>query len=89
MKYIIFICIIPFIAYSQSNIEINKVEISDLSSQKINNLNLDNRNFNWISTNDGLNRYDGKINTIFKTFLFLLMLQHKKNMALVFLHSSN
>ena len=67
MKYIIFICIIPFIAYSQSNIEINKVEISDLSSEKINNLNLDNRNFNWISTNDGLNRYDGKINTIFKS----------------------
>ena len=67
MKYIIFICIIPFIAYSQNNIEINRVEISDLSSQNINNLNLDNRNFNWISTNDGLNRYDGKINTIFKS----------------------
>ena len=67
MKYIIFICIIPFIAYSQNNIEINRVEISDLSSQKINNLNLDYRNFNWISTNDGLNRYDGKINTIFKS----------------------
>ena len=67
MKYIIFIWIIPFIAYSQSNIEINRLEISDLSSQNINNLNLDNRNFNWISTNDGLNRYDGKINTIFKS----------------------
>ena len=67
MKYIIFIYIIPFIAYSQSNIEINRVEITDLSSEKINNLNLDNRNFNWISTNDGLNRYDGKINTVFKS----------------------
>ena len=67
MKYIIFIWIIPFIAYSQSNIEINRLEISDLSSQKINNLNLDNRNFNWISTNEGLNRFDGINNTIFRS----------------------
>ena len=67
MKYIIFIYLIPFITYSQSNIEINRVEITDLSSEKIKNLNLDNRNFNWISTNDGLNRYDGKINTVFKS----------------------
>ena len=69
MKYIIFICIIPFIAYSQNNIEINRVEISDLSSQKINNLNLDYRNFNWIQMRDLIDLMVN--NTIFKSNPFV------------------
>ncbi len=66
-KLIILLFIITYNALSQSNFNIEKFEITDLSSEKINSVFLDNKNFFWISTPEGLNRFDGNTNTIFKS----------------------
>ena len=53
--------------FSQSNFLINKFEVENISSENVNSIFLDKNNFFWISTPEGLNRYDGSINSIFKS----------------------
>ena len=53
--------------FSQSNLNINNVDVSDLSTEDINSIFIDKKGFNWISTNEGLNRFDGLSNSIFRS----------------------
>ena len=53
--------------FSQSNFLINKFQVENISSENVNSIFLDKNNFFWITTPDGLNRYDGSINSIFKS----------------------
>ena len=53
--------------FAQTELVINKLETSNLSSQNINFFYIDNKNFSWIGTNQGLNRSDGTINNTFKS----------------------
>ena len=45
--------------FSQNNLNISTVDISDLSTEDVNSIFIDKKGFNWISTDEGLNRYDG------------------------------
>ena len=56
-----------YISFSQSNILIKKQEIDNLSSEKVSSIFVDNKTFSWISTPEGLNRFDGKNNTVFRS----------------------
>ena len=42
--------------FSQSNLIYKNIEIPDISSNEIQSLFIDINGFNWISTNEGLNR---------------------------------
>ena len=53
--------------FSQSNFLVNKFDVENISSENVNSIFLDKNNFFWISTPEGLNRYDGSINSIFKS----------------------
>ena len=53
--------------FSQSNLIYKNIEIPDISSNEIQSLFIDINGFNWISTNEGLNRFDGINNTIFRS----------------------
>lgn len=65
--FFLFLLFIANASYSQSNFLIQKFQIENISSENINSIYLDNNNFFWISTPEGLNRYDGRINSIFKS----------------------
>ena len=69
MKYVFFgiFHLLVSTSFSQSNYLINKFEVENITSNNINSIYLDNNNFFWISTPDGLNRFDGEINSIFKS----------------------
>ena len=54
-------------AKSQNDLIISKLEIDGLSSQDINFFFIDNRNFSWIGTDQGLNKNDGTLNQIFRS----------------------
>ena len=56
-----------YFSFSQSSFLINKFEVENVSSKNINSIYLDNNNFFWLSTPEGLNRYDGDINSIYKS----------------------
>ena len=56
-----------YISFSQSNILIKKQEIDNLSSEKVNSIFVDNKTFSWISTPEGLNRFDGDNNVVFRS----------------------
>ena len=56
--------------FSQNNLNISTVDISDLSTEDVNSIFIDKKGFNWISTNEGLNRYDGLNNSIFRSTPF-------------------
>ena len=64
---IILFVFINYISFTQSNIIIKKQEIDNLSSEKVNSIFIDNKTFSWISTPEGLNRFDGNDNTIFRS----------------------
>tara|TARA_B100002051_G_scaffold33238_1_gene26231 strand:+ start:2390 stop:5704 length:3315 start_codon:yes stop_codon:yes gene_type:complete len=64
---IILFVFINYISFSQSNILIKKQEIDNLSSEKVNSIFIDNKTFSWISTPEGLNRFDGKNNNVFRS----------------------
>ena len=53
--------------FSQSNFLINKFDVENISAENVNSIFLDKNNFFWVSTPEGLNRYDGSINSIFKS----------------------
>ena len=52
---------------SQSNLNYNNLEVPNISSNEIKSIFIDKKGFNWISTNEGLNRFDGINNTIFRS----------------------
>ena len=52
---------------SQSNLNYNNIEVPDISSNDIKSIFIDKRGFNWISTDEGLNRFDGINNTVFRS----------------------
>ena len=64
---IILFVFINYISFTQSYIIIKKQEIDNLSSEKVNSIFVDNKTFSWISTPEGLNRFDGNDNTIFRS----------------------
>ena len=64
---IILFVFINYISFSQSNIVIKKQDIDNLSTEKVNSIFVDNKTFSWISTPEGLNRFDGKNNTVFRS----------------------
>ena len=64
---IILFLFIDYFSFSQSNILIKKQEVNNLSSEKVNSIFVDNKTFSWISTAEGLNRFDGKNNTVFRS----------------------
>ena len=53
--------------FSQSNLNINNVDISDLSTEDVNSIFIDKKGFNWISTEECLVRYDGINSTFFRS----------------------
>ena len=55
------------VAKSQNDLNVIKLEVNDLSSQDINFFFIDNRNFSWIGTDQGLNKNDGSINEVFRS----------------------
>ena len=69
MKYFLFglLSIIFNLGFSQSNFLINKFEVENITSNNITSIYLDKNNFFWVSTPNGLNRFDGEINSIFKS----------------------
>ena len=69
MRCIVFIFLLFIVntSRSQSNFLINKFDVENISSENINSILLDKNNFFWVSTPEGLNRYDGSINSIFKS----------------------
>ncbi len=67
MRCIFFLLFIVNTSYSQSNFLIQKFQIENISSENVNSIFLDKNNFFWLSTPEGLNRYDGDINSIFKS----------------------
>ena len=69
MRFIqlLFLLININVAKSQNNLSISKLEIDGLSSQDINFFFIDNRNFSWIGTDQGLNKNDGTSNQIFRS----------------------
>ena len=64
---LLFLLININVAKSQNNLSISKLEIDGLSSQDINFFFIDNRNFSWIGTDQGLNKNDGTLNQIFRS----------------------
>ena len=54
-------------SYSQSNLNYTKVDIPEISSVDVKSIFIDSQGFNWISTAEGLNRFDGINNTIFRS----------------------
>ena len=54
-------------SYSQSNLNYTKVEVPEISSLDVKSIFIDSQGFNWISTSEGLNRFDGINNTIFRS----------------------
>ena len=58
---------VSYISFSQSNFLLNKFEVENISSENVKSIFLDNNNFFWISTSDGINRYDGSLNSIYKS----------------------
>ena len=47
--------------FSQSNFLVNNFDVENISSENVNSIFLDKNNFFWISTPEGLNRYDGTL----------------------------
>ena len=67
-RYIILLFLLIFYDLkSQSSLNYNFLEIPDISSNDIKSIFIDKKGFNWISTNEGLNRFDGINNTIFRS----------------------
>lgn len=58
---------VSYISFSQSNFLLNKFEVENISSENVKSIFLDKNNFFWISTSDGINRYDGSLNSIYKS----------------------
>ena len=56
----------------------NNFDVENISSENVNSIFLDKNNFFWISTPEGLNRYDGDINSIFKSNPFEMLQMYGK-----------
>ena len=68
MKRGLFFCFIFFsVAYSS---EFKEVNIESLSSTRILSIAQDSTGFIWIGTDDGLNRYDGFQNKVYRSDVF-------------------
>ena len=65
--FILLFLLIFYDLKSQSSLNYNFLEIPDISSNDIKSIFIDKKGFNWISTNEGLNRFDGINNTIFRS----------------------
>ena len=67
-RYIVLLFLLIFCEIkSQSNLKYNNLEVPNISSNEIKSIFIDKKGFNWISTNEGLNRFDGINNTIFRS----------------------
>ena len=59
--------LLSFKSNSQDGLVFRKIEIPNLLTENINSIFVDNRGFNWISTEEGLVRYDGINSTFFRS----------------------
>ena len=57
--YFLLFLIVSSSIHSQSNLNFNKIEIPEISTNETKSLFIDINGFNWISTDEGLNRFDG------------------------------
>ena len=64
IKLLLFLCAIPVILYTQIGTFYSTD--NELSSSLINAIYQDKRNYVWIATEDGLNKFDGVRFTIYK-----------------------
>ena len=65
--YFLLFLIVSSSIHSQSNLNFNKIEIPEISTNETKSLFIDINGFNWISTDEGLNRFDGIKNTVFRS----------------------
>ena len=59
--------LLSFKSNSQDGLVFRKIEIPNLLTENINSIFVDDRGFNWISTEEGLIRYDGINSTFFRS----------------------
>ena len=59
--------LLSFESNSQDGLVFRKIEIPNLNNENINSIFIDNKGFNWISTDEGLVRYDGINSTFFRS----------------------
>lgn len=67
-----FLGLLPFLCQAQSekpDIHFHQLPVQELSSPNVNGIYQDQTGFMWFSTNDGLNKYDGKGISIHHPFL--------------------
>ena len=69
MKYyfLVFFITISTNLFAQKRFSYQKLEIPNISSDKTNSIFIDNKNFSWISTSEGLNRFDGTNNIVYRS----------------------
>ena len=69
MKYyfLVFFITISTNLFAQKKFLYQKLEIPNISSDKTNSIFIDNKNFSWISTSEGLNRFDGTNNIVYRS----------------------
>ncbi len=61
------ILLMTYKSYSQNGLVFRKLEVPDISSENVNSIFIDNKGFNWISTNEGLVRFDGINSSLFRS----------------------
>ena len=61
------ILLMTYKSYSQNGLVFRKLEIPGISSENVNSIFIDNKGFNWISTNEGLVRFDGINSSLFRS----------------------
>ena len=59
--------LLSFESNSQDGLVFRKIEIPNLNNENINSIFIDSKGFNWISTDEGLVRYDGINSTFFRS----------------------
>ena len=64
---ILLIFFVSFKSNSQDGLIYRNIEIPNILTENINSIFIDNRGFNWISTDEGLVRYDGVNSTFFRS----------------------
>ena len=69
MKYyfLVFFIITSTNLFAQKKFSYQKLEIPNISSDKTNSIFIDSKNFSWISTPEGLNKFDGTNNVVYRS----------------------
>ena len=63
----LFLFLVSTNTFSQEGLIFRQLDIPNIPSENINSIFIDNRGFNWISTDEGLVRFDGVNSSIFRS----------------------